>query len=106
MSDLDGMDAFTLVLDRLVDAENRAALNLQQFHEQNVRALQAQQSLNNALSALTLANREKTDLSAKNEKMNSVGIELLEAAREQKSPGITLIDAIKAAEKAFDEIPF
>lgn len=109
MSDLDGMDAFTTVLDRMVEAETRMALqsNLTNVAESQLR--QAILDLGATRSILDRVTTERDGIEARHAKAIRVGTALWVAARDVISNpdnGEKLKVAMEAARDPFDDIPF
>lgn len=109
MSDLDGMDAFTTVLDRMAEAEQRAEAKNNQLVEANSRLQKLQRGVDEIQATLSRLIIERNELQANNDKMNRVGTALWKAARDvinTPDNGEKLKVAMNAARDPFDDIPF
>lgn len=109
MSDLDGMDAFTTVLDRMVEAETRVAMqsNLTNVAESQLR--QAVRDLEATRSILARVTTERDETEARHAKAIRVGTALWKAARDvinTPDNGEKLKVAMNVARDPFDDIPF
>lgn len=108
MSDLDGMDAFTTVLDRMIDAETRMALqsNLTNVAESQLR--QAILDLGATRSILARVTTERDETEARHAKAIRVGTDLWKVVRDaiNNLNYEKLKVAMNAARDPFDDIPF
>lgn len=108
MSDLDGMDAFTTVLDRMVDAETRMALqsNLTNVAESQLR--QAILDLGATRSILDRVTTERDGIEAKHAKAIRVGTDLWKVVHDAVNNlnYEKLKVAMNVARDPFDDIPF
>lgn len=119
MSDLDGLDAFNTVLDRLSTAENKVDEKQRQLHERDstIRSLQEQ------IKSMASKNGSMTQELSRSVKAHEAGSSLVAAAnlmlsaiRREDNIGPDpdarvkaveeLTSAVKKATEFFDEIPF
>lgn len=96
------MDAFTTVLDRMVEAEQRAGAQNNQLGEAKSRVQELQRDIEVVRATLSRTTSERNDLEA----AKVAGIGLFLVARKHMPRSQDLTDALKAAEKFFDDIPF
>lgn len=106
MSDLDGMDAFNEVLDRLSKAETKLAENQGREIDATNSANVARITARGQAETIARLQRELNESHAEATKMNAAGTALLAVAKKTKDKPPGLSDAIKLGDDAFDDLPF